>query len=170
MILPRTKIATIVLKRQELLYDCKNLGFIESDVMRVEDEHSRHQVADIGEDGNVDRVTRIFDLTFAKIVELCYPYSKIPVEDESFIDDRFREAKVYAVDLLVPDDFSQTTLILLERLMHELMVARVMEDWLGITNPEASAKWAVKAEGLEEDIRTHLNGRCGRVRKTQTPF
>lgn len=159
-----------MLKRKELLYDCKNVAYVESDVMRVDDEHAKHQIADIGEEGNVDRVTRIFDLTFAQIVEACYPYSKTPVEQESYIDDRFQETQAYVVALLVPDDFSQTTVVLLERLMHELMVARALADWLSITNPEASAKWAAKAEELTQDIRSNLNGRCGRVRKTQTPF
>lgn len=170
MIAPRTKKVTISLKRSELLYDCKNLGYVEADVMQTDDEHARHQAADIGEDGNVDRVTRVLDLTFSQIVELCYPYSKVPVEQTVSIDDSFQERQAYVVALLVPDDFSATTVVLLERLMHELMVARVMADWLAITKPDAAAKWTDKGDELEQDIRSNLNGRVGRVRKTQTPF
>lgn len=170
MIKPRTKTVTLTFKREELLYDCKNLGYIEGDVMRTQDEHDRHQVMDIGEDGNVDRVTRILDLAIAQCVEMCYPYSKLPVEDVTEMDDTLTETNAYVVQLLVPDDFSQTTVTLLERLIHELLVCRVMADWMSITKPESKANWEGKIEGLEAEILGNLNSRCGRVRRTQTPF
>lgn len=170
MIKPRTKTVTLTFKREELLYDCKNLGYVEGDVMRTQDEHDRHQVMDIGEDGNVDRVTRILDLGIAHCVELLYPYSKVPVEDETYMDDTLEDTDEYIVQLLVPDDFSQTTVTLLERLIHELLVDMVMADWMSITKPESKANWQEKIEQVETEIRTNLNGRCGRVRRTQTPF
>ena len=55
----KTKAVTLVFKREELLYDAENYSFVEGDIMQAEDEHARHQVFDIGQDGNVDRVTRI---------------------------------------------------------------------------------------------------------------
>lgn len=161
---------TLTFKREELLYDCKNLGFIEGDVMQVQSAHDRHQVMDIGEDGNVDRVTRVLDLAIAQCVELCYPYSKVPVEEETSMDDTLKETETYVVRLLVPDDFSQTTVVLLERLIHELLVSKVMADWTSITKPESKSNWQEKIESLESDIRRNLNGRCGRVRRTLTPF
>jgi hypothetical protein len=170
MIKPRTKIVTLTFIRDELLYDCKNLGYVEGDVMRTQDEHDRHQVMDIGEDGNVDRVTRMLDLAFAQCVELCYPYSKVPVEEDTYMDDTLEETDEYIMQLLVPDDFSQTTVTLLERLIHELLVSKVMADWMSITKPESKANWQEKVEELEKGIRTNLDGRCGRVRRTQTPF
>jgi len=156
--------------RDELLYDCKNYAYIEGDVKKVQDEHERHQVIDIGEEGNVDRVTRVLNLSFAQCVELCYPYSKETVDEETVGDDVLTEPVAYVMKLLVPDDFSKTTVELLKHLIHELMIYKVMADWMSITNPESTAAWKEKAEAIEQEIRTNLNSRVGRVRRTQTPF
>lgn len=173
MIAPRTKTVTLTFYRSELLYDCKNLAYVEGDVMPADDEHSRHQVMDIGEDGNIDRVTRVLDLAIAKCVELCYPYSKTPVGSATAMDDRLHETDAYVVVLLVPDDFSETTVTLLERLIHELLLCHVLADWMGLTNianPKSAVTWQDKIEALEQSIRSTLNARIGRVRRTQSPF
>lgn len=170
MIKPRTKTVTLTFKRDEILYDCKNYAYVEGDTMKTQDEHDRHQVMDIGEDGNIDRVTRVLDLAFADCVELCYPYSKVEVEDVTALDDTLQERDALVLSMLVPDDFSQTTVELLRRLIHELLVYKVMADWTSHTKPESEAKWTKKAEDVEEKITSSLNYRVGRVRRTLTPF
>ena len=72
----RTKTVSLKFKRSELLYDCANLGYVHGDTMHTDDEHDRHQVMDIVEDGNVDRVTRILNLAMSEIREALYPYTK----------------------------------------------------------------------------------------------
>ena len=170
MIKPRTKTVKLMFKREQILYDCKNYAYVEGDTMKAQDEHDRHQVIDIGEDGNIDRVTRVLDLAFADCVELCYPYSKVEVEDKTVLDDTLRERDTLVLRMVVPDDFSQTTVELLRRLIHELLVYKVMADWTSHTKPESEAKWAKKAEDVEEKITSSLNYRVGRVRRTLTPF
>lgn len=166
----RTKVVTLLFKREELLYDCKNGAFIEGDVMEVNTEHDRHQVFDICEDGNVDRVTRVLDLAFAQCVELCYPYSKVPVANETILDDTLEYREVYEMKLLVPTDFSYTTVELLRRLIHELLVYKVMADWMSLTKPSSKSNWQEKIENTEQEITSMLNARIGRVRRTLTPF
>ena len=161
---------TLTFKREEILYDCKNYAYVEGDTMKTQDEHERHQVMDICEDGNIDRVTRVLDLAFADCVELCYPYSKVEVTDETSLDDTLEESAAMVLRLLVPDDFSQTTVELLRRLVHELLVYKVMADWMSHTKPESEGKWAAKAEDVEEKIRSSLNYRVGMVRRTLSPF
>ena len=170
MIKPRTKTVTLTFKREEILYDCKNYAYVEGDTMKTQDEHDRHQVMDICEDGNIDRVTRVLDLAFADCVELCYPYSKVEVEDVTALDDTLQERDALVLSMLVPDDFSQTTVELLRRLIHELLVYKVMADWTSHTKPESEAKWANKAEEVEDKINSSLNYRVGRVRRTLAPF
>ena len=170
MIPARTKTVTLTFKRSEILDDCKNYAFIEGDLMKTQDEHDRHQVIDIAEDGNIDRVTRVLDLVFAHCVELCYPYSKVPVNETTSLDDTLEERSTLVMRLLVPDDFSQTTVELLRRLIHELLVCRVMADWTSLTKPDSEANWANKAEGIEDKITSSLNYRVGRVRRTLSPF
>lgn len=138
--------------------------------MEVNTEHDRHQVFDICEDGNVDRVTRVLDLAFAQCVELCYPYSKVPVANETILDDTLEYREVYEMKLLVPTDFSYTTVELLRRLIHELLVYKVMADWMSLTKPSSKSNWQEKIENTEQEITSMLNARIGRVRRTLTPF
>ena len=166
----KKKRVTLTFKREEILYDCKNYAYIEGDVMKTEDEHARHQVMDIAEDGNIDRVTRMLDLAFAQCVESCYPYSKVEVDDGTTADDTLEEREQFVLGLLVPDDFSQTTVELVRRLVHELLVYRVMADWTSHTKPESEGKWTKKADDTERELVSSLNRRVGRVRRTQTPF
>ena len=170
MIKERTKKITLRFKREELLYDCKNYAYVEGDVMKTDDAHDRHQVQDIAEVGNVDRLTRVFDLAIAECVEFCYPYSKVDVEDNTDMNDVLENTEEYVVNLMVPDDFSQTTATLLERYIHEFLVCRALGDWFSITYPDKSATWLAKAEDAQEQITYNLNHRIGRVRRTQTPF
>lgn len=137
--------------RPQLLYDIRNYAFIEGDVMGEEKQHAQHVLVEIGEAGNVDRVSRILAVIHAAVIELLYPWTKCePVEEE--IDDCLEVPDEYVVELRVPQDVSRTTVHLLSRLVHEYMVYRVMADWLGITNPEAAANWAAKAEEAEKEI------------------
>lgn len=137
--------------RSQLLYDIKNYAFVEADVMGEDKQHAQHVLADIAEKGNVDRVSRILAVVHAAVIELLYPWTKSePVEEE--IDDCLWAPEEYVVELHVPSDVSRTTLHLLSRLIHEWMVYRVLADWLSITNPEAAANWAAKADATEQEI------------------
>lgn len=165
--------ATLTFKRGELMYDIKNLAFVEGDVMATDDDHDRHQVMDIGEDGNVDRVTRVLDLAIAHCRELLFPYSRTDVGAKEERDDTFEEPEEYMIELRLPADFSKSTLDYLEKLIHEYLVYRVLMDWLSITNqrnPSSAATWGSKLESLEDEIGSTLNARIGRVRRTQSPF
>jgi energy-converting hydrogenase A subunit M len=147
---------TLRLKREELLYDITNCAYVEADIMDVKEEHLRHPVYDIGEDGNVDRVTRVMDIAFDECVEMLYPYSKREMDCE--------------VALQLPETFSQTSVDLLAKLVHERMVCRVLADWLSITDKAAAREWAEKAETAEESIRSTVNMRRGRIRRRLSPW
>lgn len=147
--------------REELLYDIKNYAFIEGDVMGEEKQHAQHVLVDIGEKGNVDRVTRILSVVHQAAIEMLYPFTKQePIEE--VIDDRLQEPEEYVIEMSVPESMSRTTLHMLSRLIHEFMVYSVLADWLSITNPNAAANWAVKAEATKEEIDSvkHLRRRA----------
>ena len=138
--------------------------------MPSDDEHSKHQVFDIAEDGNVDRVTRILDLAHAECVEMMYPYAKVECEEVEQLDNSLDETEVYTIRLLVPDDMAKSTITLINKLVHEYMVNRVLADWLSITKPSSKANWEDKLDKIQDEIRTRLTARCLRVRRVQTPF
>ncbi|MCH5225071.1 MAG: hypothetical protein J1D77_03690 [Muribaculaceae bacterium] len=163
--------AALGFKRSQLLYDIKNLGFIEGDVLEPEQYHTRQRIQDIGERGNVDRVTRIMDLSVAHCTEKLYPFTRREIRRApTVIDDRLREDKIYWIVLRVAADFSETTLIYLEKLIHEFIVSRVLYDWLSITNPSKREIWREKMEELEAEIMKSLKKRQGRVRRGLHPF
>ncbi len=144
---------TVSLKflRSQLLYDIRNYAFIEGDVMGDDKQHAQHVLIDIGEDGNVDRVSRILAVVHSAVIELLYPWTKSePVEEE--IDNILSAPDEYVVELHVPEGVSRTTMQLLSRLIHEYMVYSVLADWLSITNPDAAANWAAKAEAVAAEI------------------
>lgn len=173
MIKKRTKTVTLTFLREQLLYDIKNIAYVAGDVLPDEAQHSKHQVQDIGEEGNVDRVTRMLDLALARCREKLYPYTKTEVVSGTVLNDVLTDTSTYRIDLLVPDDFSDTTVKYLEQLIHNLLVYYVLADWMSIANkadPKAAVYWAGMADSVEEEMKNNLNARIGRVRKSQTPF
>lgn len=145
------RIVRLKFLRKELLYDIKNYAFVEADVMGEEKQHAQHVLAEIGEDGNVDRVSRILAVVHSAVIEMLFPYTKAePIAEE--IDNCLHAPDEYVVELNVPNTMSRTTLHHLSRLIHEYMVYCVLADWLSITNPQAAANWTAKAEAIKEEI------------------
>ena len=165
--------ATLKFLRSELLYDAGNIAYVEGDVMPTDNEHDRHQVQDIIEDGNVDRVTRVLDLAIAHCREMLYPYTRTNIDTEEERDDKLEAPEEYEIDMMLPEDYSKSTLTYLEKLIHEYLVYSVLTDWLSITdikNPNAAAMWEAKKEKLSGEIDSTIHARIHRVRRTQAPF
>lgn len=165
-----TRKVTLTFKRDELLYDIKNYAYIEGHVWGEENQHAQHTLVEIGEEGNVDRVNRILGVVHAAAVEMLYPYTKQESEEEEEIDDRMWTPTDYKIVMLVPVTMSRTTLHLLNKLIHEFMVYRVIYDWLSITHPEAAQNWLEKALEAEEEINSVKNSRTGVLRRPSHPF
>ena len=97
------KVVILTFKRKELLYDASNYSFVEADIMPQDTEHAKHQVFDIVQDGNIDRVTRILNLAHAECVELLYPYAKEELPDtEEVLDDILKKPDTYTIKLILP--------------------------------------------------------------------
>ncbi len=166
----QTKAVTLSFKRIEFIDDLKQNAYVAGDIMPGEDEHQKHQVFDIAEDGNVDRVTRVLNLTMAEVRELLYPYTKNAVEEgDSRVND-LAIVEQYDIAMTVPESFSKTTLTYLELLVHELAIDRIMSDWLSQTYPEAAKVWEDKAEKTLVKIQETKNKRMRRGRRKMTPF
>ena len=137
--------------RDELLYDIKNYAYVEADVLGEENQHAQHVLAEIGEAGNEDRVSRILAVVHTAVIEMLYPFTKAePIEEE--IDNCLSVPEEYVVELSVPNTMSRTTLHHLSKLIHEFMVYCVLADWLSITNPQSAANWSAKADAIKEEI------------------
>ena len=168
---PEHKEVTLTFKRAELIYDASNYSFVEADIMTEGDECRRHQVFDIGQAGNVDRVTRVLNTAHAECVEMLYPYTKEEIPDgQEALDNVLTEPETYEIRLTLPETFSLTTLRMLEHLIHEYLVCRVLADWMSITKPESEANWQRKFTTIREKIRTALVSRTKMTRRKLSPF
>lgn len=167
----KKKNVVLTFKRAELIYDAGNYSFVVGEIIPEGDECRRHQVFDITQDGNVDRVTRVLNTAHAECVEMLYPYTKEEIPDEQeALDDVLTEPEVYEIKLTLPEGFSLTTLRMLEHLIHEYLVCRVLADWMSITNPEGEANWEKKFTTLRNKIKSSLVSRTGKVRRKLKPF
>lgn len=170
-VLTNMRYVRFVFKRPELLYDIENCSFVEGDIMEEENEHARHQVFDVGQEGNVDRVARVLELAHSECVEMLYPYTKQGItEEQETLDDMLRVPEEYVIELSLPLAFSLTTLKLVKTLVHEYLVCRVLADWMSITNPKSQANWEAKLAGLKGKIQTSLVSRSDKKRRRLKPF
>lgn len=164
------RMVKLIFKREALLYDIENCSFIEGDIMMA-DEHTRHQVYDIGQEGNIDRVSRILDLAYSECVEMLYPYTKERIADgQEAMNNVLNPPEEYTIELTLPDGFSVTTLNLLKKLIHEYLVCRVLADWMSITNRDSQANWENKMQDLKFHIKTSLVSRKGKICRKLKPF
>lgn len=161
---------TLLFKREELLYDIETIGYVEGDVLKTDTPHDKHQIQDIGQDGNVDRVTRILDLVHALCLESLHKYTKEECNDGMELTDDFEETKIYVIRLKVGSRFSKTTANLLEKLIHEFMVCSAVADWLGITKPDAAEKWQTKAQAALDKAKEVLRNRDGITTRPLRPW
>lgn len=152
-----------------LLYDIRNNGYIEGHLRGEDEQEAKHLLEDICEQGNRDRVMRTLGLLHAAAADLLYPYTKHAAEGSVLRDD-LAEPDVWRIEMEVPEGYSQTTLELLVRLLHEWLVYKVLFDWLSTVWPEKSAVWREKAEDIEGEIRGCVNARMGRSRIKLHPF
>lgn len=161
---------TLLFHRCELLNDLKQYAFVEGDVMKVQEEHERHQTMDIVEDGNVERVTRVLNIAWARSVEALYPYCKEPADGLDVLDNMLESPQDYVTDLRLPDGVAASSVVLAKELIHEYMVCTAMAEWMSITNVEAEGRWRQKAETAIEGFRSALNNRRRPLRRKQHPF
>lgn len=156
-------------KRDELLYDISNCSFIEGDLMQEQEEHAKHQVFDIAENGNIDRVKRVLNLAYYECIEMLYPYTKRAVNytEKNNLLQNFDE---YEIKLKLPDMFSETTIDLLKDLIHEYMVSRVIADWLSITKPNSQSNWESKRLASKEQISKIVLFRRSAIKRPLKPF
>ena len=165
---------TLTFLRSELLYDISNRCYLEGDTLDTTryNEHVQHQIMDINNKGNIDRVNRTLMLSFAECVELLFPYTKMPVSETKVgkLNDMMRVDAIYVMDLCIPDDFSKTSLNYLVNLIHEYLVCRVIIDWFRIVCPELAEKYRLRLEEVEDGIRETKARRTKRIRRAITPF
>lgn len=166
----RRKLVEITLYRNSLIYDISNAAYIVADSTPELDDKVRSAITDICESGNVDRITRIMNMGYNELLNRLYAYTKERVLEENKVDDLFPEPEKYIIRMMVPEDFSKTTVSALGEYLHEYIVDIALADWLSITKKDEVATWQEKADVVMGKIRSMINDRVGAIRRKVSPF
>lgn len=166
----KRKQVEIILYRNSLLYDISNIAYIVADSAPDLDEKTRSVITDICEEGNVDRVTRIMNRAYNDLLNRLYAYTKERVLEEGKINDLFSEPLEYKIQMMVPEDFSKTTVSALSEYLHEYIVDVVLVEWLSITKKDEVGIWQEKADAVLGRARSMINDRVGAIKRKLSVF
>lgn len=132
----------LVILSSEIFADIRSAAWLESELHPELDRHRRHEMADICEKGNVDRVWRVLGVGVAEIrlalLKLLCPQCLISTvnELECPASWHFR----FAVPL------QEATPVYIKEKIHEYLVASVMADRTSVIIPQGASVWSDRAD------------------------
>ena len=139
----------LCIKAREVLAEVRSAGWLKSELHPELNRHRRHEMADICEAGNIERVWRVLSVAVA---EVRLSLLKMLCQDKHFS---------HADDLEQPDSWHfrflfhlpKDILGFIKEKIHEYMVAAVMADRTGVVIPEASAVWHERRDASLASLR-----------------
>lgn len=149
----------IVLYANDLYADITNRLTLTADSMEAQAVNADlHTVKDVIDDGNKEIIDNLVARHVFDCVNLLYPYSKTPIERCRHNRENKNEAEAYIIHLTFERSRSETSIQLLQRLIHDYIVYKCYAEWLAITVPQAGTytMWEGKAESVREQIVTAL--------------
>ena len=162
---------TVTLRRQNLLYDIRNCAYIESHTLPDDAPHIRHLVADIAEEGNIDRLDRVIALAFSILIERLgrWTHADLDTDTNEVTDDRWTPCE-YRLRLCLPRRHNKTTVHLLAHLLHEYIVIKALYDWLLTAVPKSAEAWAARLAEIEDELTRLLNNNSLVFRRHTSPW
>ena len=131
----------ITILSREVIDDIRSAAWLESETHPDSNLHQRHEMADICEKDNAERVWRVLGLCDA---EIRLVLRKVLSEyDDSIQSNDLMQPEKWQYDFkcrLPPH-----TAALLKEKIHEYMVSRVMADRMEVFIPEAALPWKLRA-------------------------
>lgn len=95
-----------------------------------------HDVKDIEDDNNREIMLNLVSRYFYDAVNMLSPYSKVPIKDNSVLDNEPDNADRYTMILQFHSERSQTTILHLRRLIHDYIVDNCVYEWVSKTAPD----------------------------------
>lgn len=158
--------ASITFLADEVIADVRSAAWLESELHQDLDRHRRHQMADICEEGNIERVRRVLSVAVAEARMALAPALHPPGVAIDVNILQFRQRWIFRL-MYSPD---AATLIFIREKIHEFLVAAVMADRTDVIIPSASSLWrerkACALEALAEAAASIPS--CGR--RPLSPF
>lgn len=170
----------IELQKKELVFDIKNTAaaYADSISSSVEDSHLIHNVYDVGEEGNRDKLARILDSAVEDCKELLYRFTKMEMlgsgfdsnEWEECIGSPTNEEESYYLAMRMPNGFSQTSVHTMTVYIHDYIVNQCLYEWLMIVYPDGADRFWSLAEEKKQKMKDASNRSAVRARITLHPF
>lgn len=139
---------TITILSREVLDDIRSAAWLESETHPDSNLHQRHEMADICEKDNIERVWRLLGVCDSEVRLTLRKMLKL------------RDDKIQQNDLDSPDrwvyEFRSSLLpnvgAYLKDKIHEFMVASVMSDRMKVLLPEAFNSWTTRRKEAVDEI------------------
>lgn len=128
------------IRSDEVLADVRSAAWLEQELHPQLDRHRRHQMADICEDGNVERVWRVLGNAVAELRMALLRLLK-PPDDLSSANDLERPTE-WTFSFMHP--LSSVSMAFLREKIHEYLVASVMSDRCAVIIPGAADIWRTR--------------------------
>lgn len=165
----------MIIKRKDLLHDIAGTAYIIADSWEgKESPHALHQIFDICEAGNIDRVDSLLKLAAAEAA-----YELSPIVTLSTWRHNFRLAFPRPADPVfcrwpAPESASKAMETALFEVTREFMVASVIHSWLAMLLPSVAAHWEKrknsKLESLRSTVARAVSARNATLRRCLSPF
>lgn len=170
----------IELLKKELVYDIKNTAYTYADSISssVTDPHLIHNIYDVGEVGNLDKLARILDSAVEDCKEMLFRFTKMEMlgsgfdsnEWEECIGSPTNEEEAYYLALRMPKGFSSTSVHTMTVYIHDYIVNQALYEWLMVVYPEGADRFWALAEEKKEKIKNASNRSAVRARIRLHPF
>ena len=160
-------------KLNELLYDIRTIAKGIADSSDTLNENAKVALKDIGEEDTFERVKRIIENDLAFCREKIFSYTKQEAKQTTVFNNTKKNSIVYAIDMKVPEDFSETTVEVLRTALHEHIVYKVLYKCLSIYCPNETnliRSTDLNMDNSLTDIRNSLSSRIGKVHIKSGPF
>ena len=170
----------IELLKKELVYDIKNTAYTYADSISssVTDPHLIHNIYDVCEVGNRDKLARILESTIEDCREVLYRFTKMEMlgsgfdsnEWEECIGSPTNEEEAYYLALRMPNGFSSTSVHTMTVYIHDYIVNQSLYEWLMVVYPDGADRFWALAEEKKEKIKNASNRSAVRARIRLHPF
>ena len=135
----------IELQKKELVFDIKNTAAVYADSISssVADSHSIHNIYDVGEDGNRDKLARILDSAVEDCNEMLFRYTKMKMLGGGFDSNELISGDTnITINLSLPSNYPLALKDALTSSIHDYIINTALMDWFIITNPNESKTYA----------------------------
>ena len=156
----------MIIRADEVLADIGSAAWLEQELHPEADRHRRHQMADICQRDNVERVWRVLGVAVAE-VRLAL-LAILASRGDPLGSNELDRPECWSFSFcgqLAPD-----ILTFLKEKIHEYLVASVMADRTAVIIPGACAVWQMRAADALVALREAAASSAGRLRPVRRPL